>query len=245
MELSEYKNIYDHEATHFFYQANHQLVLSLVQQYLPHSKKLKILDAGCGTGLLLQKLQQFGGAQGVDISPAAIDFCSQRKVKARVASLTKLPFKDNTFDVITCVDVLYHLRVKSDVQALRKLQRVLKPGGIVVLRVPANKWLKLAHDIHVHTRQRYTKNEVQQKLIQAQFKILKVSYVNLIFLVLAIVKYFFERVLKKKRVESGIETPPALVNSMLVKISQLELWWLRSHSLPFGLGVVAVGQKAA
>jgi SAM-dependent methyltransferase len=243
MELSEYRNIFEHEETHFFYQTNHQIIIALLKKYATKSSKLKILDAGCGTGLLLQKLSVFGQAQGVDISPEALKFCRLRHVKAQRASLTKLPFKDKTFDVVVSVDVLYHLQISSDLKALQELRRVLKPGGILIMRLPANKWLKLVHDRHVHTRQRYTTDEVRQKLTTAGFKVRKVSYVNSLFLLMALLKFGMEKLSTTEETNSGVATMPEILNTGLVKISALELWWLKRSVLPFGLGVIAVGQK--
>lgn len=78
MNISEYRNIFENEETHFFYRANHEIFISLLDQYLPKHKKLKILDAGCGTGLFAKKLEKYGVVTGADISSEAIKFSKKR-----------------------------------------------------------------------------------------------------------------------------------------------------------------------
>jgi len=156
--------------------------------------------------------------------------------------LNRLPFRANTFDLVTSMDVLYHRQV-NDSKALAEIYRVLKPGGLCIIRVPANKWLKLAHDTHVHTRERYTRAELLKKLMAAQFEIKKISYVNAVFLLLAILKFAWEKFHSSQQIESGVSDPPNWLNISLIKIADIECSLLRYVSLPFGLGVAAVAQK--
>ena len=109
MQVSEYKNIFLNESTHFYYIGTHNTILYLVKIYLPKKKNPKILDAGCGTGLLMKKIGKIGRVWGVDISPEAIKFTKRRGIKNTIiSSVEKLPFQDNVFDIVVSVDVLYH-----------------------------------------------------------------------------------------------------------------------------------------
>ncbi|MBI4091874.1 MAG: class I SAM-dependent methyltransferase, partial [Candidatus Levybacteria bacterium] len=88
MELLEYKNIYDNEEKHFFYRANHALFLSFIKDLKAKNvNALKILDAGCGTGLLAKKLGKFGDVAGVDISPQALFYAKKRGIRVKQASV--------------------------------------------------------------------------------------------------------------------------------------------------------------
>lgn len=243
MEISEYKNIFENEETHFFYVGNHNVVLSLVASYFGKKKgTVKILDAGCGTGLLAKKLGVFGRVEAVDISPQAVKFAQKRGVKVRRASVTDLPFVDGMFDLVVSVDVIYHKMV-DDKKALAEFFRVLKPGGILLLRVPANKWLRLVHDRHVHTRQRYSALELKEKLKSSGFLVEKISFVNLILLPLASIRYLWERISPPKEMESGVEKLPLPLNRILAALVSVEGPLLSLFSLPFGLGLLAVGRK--
>ena len=83
------------------------------------------------------------------------------------ASIERLPFARRRFDVATSFEVVYHLGVASDAAALIELRRVLTPGGVLLLRVPAHDWLRGEHDRLVHTRHRYSRAEVVAKLSEA------------------------------------------------------------------------------
>src|SRR3989344_8949493 len=132
MQTSEYKNIYLNEQTHFFYKTTHSIILTLIKKHLQSRGKLKILDAGCGTGLLTQKLGFLGQVWGVDISVSALSFAKKRGLsRLNRASIDSLPFSGKKFDLITCVDVLYHTKV-NDKKAIKEFCRVLKPGGTLV-----------------------------------------------------------------------------------------------------------------
>ena len=244
MEIQEYKNIFENEERHFFYVANHNIILSLIKKYLKDShKKLKILDAGCGTGGLAKKLKKFGEVVGVDISSDALKFAKKRGVNTKKASVTKLPLKTNTFDVVTSVDVIYHKAVKDDIRALKEIYRVLKPGGILILRVPANKWLKLAHDRHVHTRERYDKKELRNKLIKVGFRIEKLSFVNSLLLPVAATQQIWENIFQSESTSSAIGPLPNLINKTLTHLLSIERDILLKINLPFGIGLVAVCRK--
>lgn len=242
MEISEYQNIYQHEGEHFYYISNHKIILSLIKKYAP-DKDLKILDAGCGTGLLTKRLSQFGKVVAIDIHPQAIRFSKERGINVRKASVNKLPFKDSSFDLIVCIDVLYHREV-DDQKALQEFYRILKPSGLLVLRVPANQWLNLAHDKYVHSRERYSKNELQQKLLKASFKIEKLSSVNLALLPVATISHLIQMIKPANNTKSFIGSSPALINKILTVILSSESYLLNWLDLPFGLGLIAVARKS-
>ncbi len=177
MQKAEYRNIYDNEDSHFYYASLNSLVLDLLaREGLP--KNSRILDAGCGTGGLLRKLSKNYLAEGVDISPEALRFCEARKVKTRRASLGKLPFKSDIFAAVVSIDVIYHKFVKSDLEAMRELARVLRPGGTMVLRVPAFNFLKSDHDKVVMTRRRYTAVKIKDLALKCGLEIRQISYLN-------------------------------------------------------------------
>lgn len=242
MELPEYKNIYENEDTHFFYVGNHEIILSLLRRYKPQGR-LTILDAGCGTGLLTKKLNQFGKVLGIDNSPEAIKFAKMRKIRARLASVTGLPFPTQTFDVVISIDVLYHSSIKNDLRALKEFHRVLKQGGLLILRVPANKWLTSSHDRYVHTRERYSKKELIRKLAKTGFLVRRVSFVNMILFPLALVTHFFEILKSNDNISSGVHNVPRLLNRFLTTILITEKYLLQYIDLPFGLGLIAVCKK--
>ncbi len=244
MQTSEYKNIFLNEETHFYYRGTHEIVLSLLKKNLPSGKSLKILDAGCGTGYFMQILGEFGEIWGIDINPEAIKYTKKRGIKnVELSSVEKIPFKDNFFDAIVSIDVLYHQEVGNDIKALKEFCRVLKPGGIVVVKVPAFNWLRGHHDIVVKTRHRYTKNELAGKIKGAGLEIKKLSYGNAAIFPAALLKRVTDGL--KKNHSSDVDKVSPFVNKTLIKIMKIESQILKLTGLPFGLSVFAVAKKSS
>ena len=242
METLEYKTIFENEEKHFYYVGNHGLIISLVKRYFKNRQNLKILDGGCGTGLLAKKLHIFGDVVGVDISAEAIKYAKRRGLKVKKAGIEKLPFNKGAFNLIVCVDVMYHLKVKDD-EALKEFYRVLKPGGILILRVPALNWLRRPCDTQVHTRERYNLRKLKRKLIQVDFKVEKISYLNFILLPFAVAAFLLERILKVKNNRTPLVRLPTGLNSFAAFLLSVESLIILKNRLPLGLGLLAVGRK--
>ncbi len=205
---------------------------------------MKILDAGCGTGLLTKKMEAFGDVLGIDISPEALKFTKVRKVKTRKASVDNLPFPDNSFEVIISADVLYHQMV-NDQKALEEFLRVLKPEGILILKLPTYNWLRRKYDFFIHTKKRYTAASLKQQLQMACFETLKITYLASFLFLPALLKLFIEKKLSSGGYESDVKMPPALLNNFLILLFKIENFLLHFINLPFGLSVLAVAQKKA
>ncbi|MBI2641758.1 class I SAM-dependent methyltransferase [Candidatus Roizmanbacteria bacterium] len=244
MKISEYENIFRNEDNHFYYVANHRIVLSLVNKYLGHKKMVRLLDVGCGTGLLAKKLAKFGKVSGVDIHEEAIKYARIRNVDVKKASITKLPFLNNSFDVVVCIDVLNHRWVKNERRALLELYRVLKPSGFLIIRASANKWLHLVHDKHVWLKKRYEKEDFERKLHGAGFTVKRSSYVNMMLLPMALLLSIFEKMTKTNKPTSAISHVSSLINIFFTFLLSLESYVLPFIDLPFGIALIAVCKKS-
>lgn len=243
MEKPEYKNIFDNEEKHFFYVATHNLVLRLIRKY-SNKKNLKILDAGCGTGGLMVKLSRLGETAGIDASDEAIKYGLKRNLNVKKASVEKIPFGDNSFDLVTSIDVIYHRQVKDDIEALKEMNRVLKPGGILIIRVPAHMFLMSAHDREVHTARRYSLPELKSKLHQAGFKVEFISYVHAPFFPVSIFRSFWERITGGSQSAVGKINP--FINRLITTILLFEARLIASGIvMPFGQGLIATARKSA
>src|SRR5712691_4838107 len=125
LDLHTYEILYRTEETHWWHAARRRIVLDWIEQRYPGRSDLSILDAGCGTGLMLQQMSHLGHAEGVDIAEQALDFCRKRgHLNVRAADVLHLPFGEGTFDFVTALDVLEHL--DDDAGALVEWHRVLK-----------------------------------------------------------------------------------------------------------------------
>jgi SAM-dependent methyltransferase len=210
--------------------------------------RLRVLDAGCGTGGNLQWLEGFGEAHGVDLSPHAVAFCARRRLpRVSRASVLALPFADESFDLVTSFDVIYHLDVSDDVAALREMCRVVRRGGWALVRVPAIEALRSEHDAAVHTRQRYTLPELRNKMARAGFTLERGTYANCTLFPVAAAARLASRWRGRTTPgehRSDVRPAPAVVNAALSAVLGLEAAAIAHSDLPFGLSAVAVGRRA-
>jgi SAM-dependent methyltransferase len=245
MDPEEYASIYALEETHWWYVGMRCMVTTLLDKYLPEAPGLDVLDAGCGTGGMMLALSRYGCVTGIDAAGLAIGYCRQRGLsRAFLASVVDLPFYDSSFDLVTSFEVLYHIDVADDVQALAEFCRVLRPGGTLYLRLPAFDWLYSDHDKIVHTRHRYTAGEVRKKVAQAGFRVLRLSYANALLFPLAVATRFLQRLSRRgKPPASDVQATSPLMNRALLSILTLESRFLRVVDMPAGLSVLCIAQK--
>jgi SAM-dependent methyltransferase len=245
MQDHTYKILYEAEATHWWLTARREIVLDWIGHYYGGRTDLDVVDAGCGTGLMLVELETYGRIRGFDISEYAIEFCRQRGlVNAERGDVTQLPLPGESADFVTAVDVLEHL--DDDCQALAEWFRVLRPGGRLFLFVPAHRWLwSLQDEVSGHKR-RYTKAELERKIGAAGFEIERSSYVSTLLFPLIWGGRLAIRVIRRFRALTTENTlHPKWSNPLLRSIFLLERPLLRRTNLPFGASVLSVGKKAA
>jgi SAM-dependent methyltransferase len=157
--------------------------------------------------------------------------------------VTALPFAPATFDLVTSFDVLYHRAVGDYRTALRDFRRVLRPGGRVLLRLPAHDWLRGSHDAVIHTARRFTTQQVAQSLREADFAVERLSYANTLLFPLALAKRLLERTTPGEPPKrSDVAPNPPWLDATLARPLLAEAAWLRRRALPVGLTVVAVGR---
>ena len=246
MDADEYARIYAAERTHWWYQNLHALVLSRLPRHLQGGDgQPRILDAGCGTGAMAIKLSGIGTVTAMDFSPHALHFCRLRGLPHLVAgSINALPFASGAFDAVVCLDVLYHAAVTDDQQAIRELTRVLRPGGLLLLNLPAYEWLRGQHDVVIHTRRRYTRKRILQLVTAAGLKPVWTSYWNtLLFPIAAAVRMRSRLRRPDQEAHSDVGPMPALLNRTLSGVTAIERRLMDFVRLPFGLSVMVVARR--
>jgi len=243
MEVNEYRNIFLQEKQYWLYVGIRKLTIETINKIFSGKSNLKVLDAGCGTGGLIDELQRNFACYGIDISDEALKFCKVRDLNNIInASVEKIPFANNTFDIIVSIDVLYHLLVADDTAALSELFRVLNENGILILNLAAYEFLRSGHDDVVHTRQRYVRKELEAKVKQAGFTITKLTYRNTVFFPLVCVIRVINKLINNQS-ESDLKALPGWLNRILINILTIENKILNLINLPFGLSIFCVAQK--
>ncbi len=208
---------------------------------------LTILDAGCGTGGMLERLMPYGTAVGVDLAPHAVRIARDRR-GCRVAqgSLIALPFPNETFDAAVSLDVISDAGVAIEAAALDELFRVLRPGGRLLLNLPAFTSLAGEHDVAVRTARRYTTNEARALVEAHDFHVERCSYWNMALTpAIWLVRRFSRRKpLDATTAHSDITLPAAPLNRTLLGVARLERRFLnRVPRLPFGSSLLILARK--
>ena len=242
MKTAEYRRMFEAEEAQWWYAGQRAIAAALLAPALPAREGRRVLDAGCGTGFNLLELGRLGRATGVDLSPEALAFCKGRGVRALRGSVLALPFADGTFDAVTSFDVLYHAWVSDDRAAARELARVVRPGGALLVRVPALRALWGAHDTEVQSRHRYTRGELVALLEGAGLRVRRATYCNSILFPVLFGRRTLDRLLGREGSDVGFL--PAPLEWAFRRVLLAEAALVRAGvSFPLGASVVAVATK--
>jgi SAM-dependent methyltransferase len=243
LDLHTYEILYRTEETHWWLAARRNIVLDWIRQRYPGRHDLDMLDAGCGTGLMLQELKELGTAEGVDISEEALQFCRKRGLEnVRNADLMDLPFEAGRFDFVTALDVLEHL--DDDTGALQEFRRVLKPGGRIFIFAPAHRWLWSLQDEVSHHKRRYVARTLREAVVSAGLEVERQTYVSTFLLpVIFLGRQWLKVRLKFREAHTENDLHPEWSNGILRRIFQLEIPILRRTNMPFGASLLCVARK--
>jgi SAM-dependent methyltransferase len=241
MQPNEYPTMFRVEETHWWYRALHQLVFQSLEAELPDWRSKEILDVGCGTGAILKRLGNPEKNVGIDISPEALAFCRQRGLNnVHEGDICCVPFPDASFDAVICSSVLYHQWVKDIRRAVAEMHRILRPGGCLIINVPAFRFLHSPHDVAVMTAHRFTKKEIRALLEQQEFQFQRLTYWTTLLFPLAIAARSFGGSKTGRDFETAKMSFP---QRAFAKIMWFELALLKHLSLPFGVALFAVARK--
>jgi SAM-dependent methyltransferase len=204
-----------------------------------------ILDAGCATGGFLKVLGECypdREIHGLDIEPFAAVRAQERSGKSVICgSVNSLPINGNSISAVISSDILYHQQVDPD-EAVEETVRILEPGGIFVVTVPAYEWLSSSHDERVHGARRYTRGQLQKILEKAGFKVTYITYLNTLLFPLMVLR---RKIIQPKNDESDVKLFPPLIDAMFRMVMGLEHLLIRMGlTMPFGGSLLAVGRMS-
>lgn len=244
MKPAEYRRMFEAEERQWWYAGQREVAGALLEPCVSASPALRLLDAGCGTGFNLLALARLGRATGIDLAPEAIRFCRERGVRVARAGLLALPFPPGAFDVVTSFDVIYHDWVSDDRAAVSEMARVLRPGGVLLVRVPALEALRGAHDAEVLTRRRYTRGELGALLESCGLAVVRSTYCNSLLLPLLFARRTLDRLLGREGSDVGFL--PAPLEWLFRRVLGIEAGLVRrGFRFPLGASVIALAQRRA
>lgn len=247
MRPHEHDRMFRAETAHFWFVGTRGVILRLLEGALgPRAMSARILDLGCGTGYTLSRLPRGMAAVGLDYSSHALTLAAQRApgVELVRGSAYALPFADRSFDAVLALDVLEHL--DDDQLAAREIARVLSPGGVAVVAVPAVRWLWSEHDVALEHRRRYHLGELETVLEQAGLEVAHASYYNTLLFPLVAARRLSARVLPSPPADdpkSDLVTPPGPINRALAGILAFERFVVPRVRVPFGVSCFAVVRR--
>ena len=225
---------------HWWYRGRRQIVRTEVER-LELPAQAEVLDAGCGSGRELQDLAAYGNVHGIELDPDAAAYAASRGLgEVQVGRVEELPWEDDSFDLITCLDVLEH--VPDDRGALIELRRVSKPRGWLLATVPAYPSLWSLHDRANHHYRRYSRRSLQAAAASAGWELRRMTAFNSILLApAAMVRLAQRRRQPDSDYSPELELVPPWLNGLLERPLQVEARWLaRGRTLPAGLSLMAL-----
>lgn len=245
MEQHEYQTMFELENDYWWFVARRNLVTEIVARESQRKEHLSIFDAGCGTGANLEAISRYGETFGVDMAHAAIDFCRKRGIeRLAISRLEHLAYLSESFDIVTALDVLEH--VDEDLKAMSEIHRVLRPGGMLLVTVPAYGFLWSEHDEALHHRRRYAAYELRNKLSLVGFEIERCSYfITTLFFPILFIRILQGIFKKSTHPKTSVVELPRLLNALLVGLLGLEQGLFRYINLPFGVSIVCIARKPA
>jgi ubiquinone/menaquinone biosynthesis C-methylase UbiE len=230
----------DHEDRHWWHVGRRRILCDVLARCeLPQEARL--LDAGCGAGGMLSALNVYGSVSGLDMNPELVALARQRGYEDVVAGIVEeLPWVDESFDLVTLLDVLEH--TADDLVTLEEMRRVIRPGGHLLVTVPAYQVLWSNHDVVNDHYRRYSRRTLHVAACSAGWSVERMTPFNSLLLAPAAAVRLTQK-LRREQIEA--HTPDARIGpSWLHPVLELPLraeasWLRRNHSLPAGLSLLA------
>jgi 2-polyprenyl-3-methyl-5-hydroxy-6-metoxy-1,4-benzoquinol methylase len=238
MERIVYDRMAELDATHWWYRARRDILARLIERAIVLPAEPRILEVGCGTGHNLPMLARFGRVDATEIDGFARVIASKRLGHAvRDAALPELKgVPDRTYDLVAILDVLEH--VEEDCASLVTMAEKLKPGGRILLTVPAHPWMWSAHDEVNHHKRRYTKGTFRAAVAAAGLKLERLTYFNSLLFPVAAAARLAGRA--TGNTDSDDALPPAPLNRLLERIFRAEAYAIGRLPFPPGVSLAAI-----
>jgi SAM-dependent methyltransferase len=241
MDRIVYERMAAHDTTHWWYRARRDILADYLTRWGGLPNDARILEIGCGTGHNLPMLAQFGEIDAIEIDETARAQASERLGKpVGTAPLPELVgVEPGSYDLVAVLDVIEH--VEDDVAALQAIATALKPGGKVLITVPAHQWMWSAHDVVNHHKRRYSKAGFEALLDKAGLRGAKLGYFNSLLFPVAVAARFAGKLTGKD--DSDDSPPPKPLNALFEGIFRLERHLVGRMPLPPGLSLITLASK--
>jgi SAM-dependent methyltransferase len=239
MERSVYREMAELDDRHWWYRARREVLADLIRREVKPPPKARILEIGCGTGHNLEMLAAFGKVDALELDDEARGIAERRL--GRTVMSAPLPelagVRARQYDFIATLDVIEH--IDDDQAALTAIAGKLKPGGKLLMTVPAHQWMWSAHDVVNHHKRRYSKQALRRLVEGSPLRLDRIGYFNSLLFPLAVAERFASRLRGKD--SADVKLPPSPLNSALRTVFSAERHLVGRLPLPPGLSLFAVG----
>lgn len=247
MNPSELANIERAEQSQWWYRGMHGILVRLLDPVAKQRGIRRVLEAGCGTGYVAWLLGRRYGWRvfPMDLEAEAVGLARRRGLDGVVqADAVRLPFSGGSLDAVVSLDMFVHLPPGGEAAALQEFSRVLKPGGVLLLRAAAFHWLRSRHSVYVHEVQRFTRRQLASLARAGGLTILRATYANSLLLPVAFTKFRIWEELRRAPASSGLDELPKWLDRLLYLPLALESRWLGAGlNLPLGQSVILLAEK--
>ena len=238
MERAVYEAMAEHDERHWWYRARREVVAALIRRKVQPPRNASLLEIGCGTGHNLAMLGQFGEVDALEVDDVAGGMAEKRLgrkvLSAPLPELSGVP--DGRYDMVAALDVIEH--IPDDRAALEGIARVLKPGGKLVMTVPAHQWMWSAHDVVNHHQRRYSKRALMQLVDASPLKLEAIGYLNSLLFPVALAERLASKLTGKE--DANLAPPARPINYALERIFAAERALIGRVPLPPGLSLFAI-----
>ncbi|WP_112381666.1 class I SAM-dependent methyltransferase [Sphingomonas carotinifaciens] len=240
MDRIVYDRMAAHDSTHWWYRARRDILADYLTRYAALPADARILEIGCGTGHNLPMLSGFGRVEAIEIDPAARAIAGERLGRpVGDAPLPALPgVERGAYDLVAVLDVVEH--IEDDVAALKAMGDLLKPGGKILIAVPAHQWMWSAHDVVNHHHRRYSKATLAAAIERAGLRTKKLTYFNSLLFPLAAAARLAGRM--TGRDDSDDSPPPKPLNTAFETIFRLERHLVGRLPMTPGVSIVTLAE---
>jgi SAM-dependent methyltransferase len=234
------KVMLDVDERHWWYRGRRRVIRAELDR-LALPAGAEVLDAGCGSGRTMEDLRRYGSVRGLELNEDAAELARSRGVgEVEIGRVEELPWPDESFDLITCLDVIEH--TADDGIALRELLRVRKPGGWLLVTVPAYQALWSAHDEANHHYRRYSRRTLRDASVGSGWIVERMTSFNTVLLPPAAAIRIAQRHRRRNGHDaSDLRLGPPWLNTVLEGPMVLEARWLSGgRRLLAGLSLLVV-----
>jgi SAM-dependent methyltransferase len=238
MERIVYEKMAELDQQHWWYRARRQVLAALIRRKARPPAGGRLLEIGCGTGHNLEMLSEFGQLDALELDDTARAVAEMRLgrpvMDSPLPELRGVP--QRTYDLVAALDVIEH--IDDDEASIASIATLLKPGGKLVMTVPAHEWMWSAHDVVSHHKRRYSKRSLKKLIEGSPLRLEAMGYLNSLLLPAAIAERLASKARGKQ--DADLWLPPRPVNAMLEMLFASERHLIGRVPLPPGLSLFAI-----